>query len=131
MAKVTLAPEFESLSGKLCSRSKSCIALNKHTGKMVRYDVHEHRNPNTAKQQAVRATFTQKSKVAASWWKTNKPVEGAVPTADYQRLEKAYQNQHEIGSIYNYLRACVTDEMKIVIAGQEVTNFVPDQEGLG
>lgn len=131
MAKVYLAPEFEGLSGKLCSRSKTCIALNKHTGKMVRYDVHEHRNPNTTKQQAVRATFTQKSQVASAWWKVNKPAEGQTPSADYVRLKKAYDGQRQVGSIYNYLRCCVTDELKIVIGGQEVTNFVPDNDGLG
>ena len=132
MAKVKLRTEFESISGRLCKRNGAVIAVNKKTGKMYRYDYHGHKEVNSAKQQAIKATFTQKAKIAAAWWKVNKPADkDAVPTADYQRLKKAYDAQHEYGNIYAYLRSCVTDEMKIVIGGQEVTGFVPDQEGLG
>lgn len=131
MAKVTLAPEFESMSGKLCSRSKTCIALNKKTGKMVRYDVHQACNPNTAKQQAQRTAFASNAKVASAWWKQNKPAEGQTPTADYRRLKEAFDAQNRIGNIYGYLCSCVQKDGTIVINGQPVTNFVPDQDGLG
>lgn len=132
MAKVKLSTEFESISGRLCKRNGATIAVNKKTGKMYRYDYHERNQPNSQKQQAVKETFTQKAKIAASWWKVNKPADkNATPTADFTRLKKAYDAQNEYGNIYAFLRSCVTDEMKIVIGGQEVTNFVPDTEGLG
>lgn len=132
MAKVKLSTEFESISGRLCKRNGAVIAVNKKTGKMYRYDYHGHNEVNSSKQQAIKATFTQKAKVAASWWKINKPAsKDATPTADFARLKKAYDAQNEYGNIYAFLRSCVTDEMKIVISGKEVTNFVPDQDVLG
>lgn len=132
MAKVVLSTEFESISGRLCRRNGAVIAVNKKTGKMYRYDYHKPNQPNSQKQQDVKDLFTQKSKVAAAWYRINKPADkNATPTADFTRLKKAYDAQNEYGNIYAFLRSCVTDEMKIVIAGVEVTNFVPDTEGLG
>lgn len=121
MAKVTLAPEFESMSGKLCSRSKTVIALNHHTGKMVRYDHHGCIDRNTEKQQAVRSAFTARSQAASAWWQVNRPVQGQPFTAEYQRLYDAFHAQRKIGNIYSFLRSCVQPDLTIQIGGHQAT----------
>lgn len=114
MAKVTLSPEFESISGRLCSRNKSVIAVNKKTGKMVRYDYHEHEDPNTDKQKAVRATFSQKAKAATEWWHANKPTSATVtPTDAWKQFKAKYDAQNKIGNPFSYLRTLVKDDLTI------------------
>lgn len=73
MAKVKFAPDVESISGKLCSRSGVIYAVNKQTGITHRTERHEFTDANTEAQQAVRKTFVTKGKFAAAWWKANKP----------------------------------------------------------
>lgn len=121
MAKVTLSPEFESISGRLCSRNKSVIAVNKKTGKMVRYDYHEHEDPNTDKQKAVRATFSQKAKAATDWWHANKPANDAEPTAAWKAFCTKYDAQNKIGNPFSYLRTLVKDDLTINL-GSTVSN---------
>ena len=75
MAKVKFAPDVESISGKLCSRSGVIYSVNKQTGVTHRLERHDFANPNTEAQQAVRKTFLSKGKFASAWWKANKPSE--------------------------------------------------------
>lgn len=133
MAKVTLAPEFESLSGKLCSKSKSVVAVNKKTGKMYRYDSHPGEQPNSEKQQQVKTTFTQKAQAASQWWAQNKPVKDTRPdgTALYQQLMKQYDAQRKIGNPYSYLRSLVQDDLTIQLGGQSVSIGTNTDQGSG
>lgn len=121
MAKVTLSPEFESISGRLCSRNKSVIAVNRKTGKMVRYDYHDHADPNTAKQKAVRATFTQKAQAAAKWWHANKPADGATPSAEWKAFKQKYDAQNKVGNPFSYLRTLVQDDLTIKLGSTTST----------
>lgn len=133
MAKVTLAPEFESLSGKLCSKSKSVVAVNKKTGRMYRYDSHPGEQPNSEKQQQVKTTFTNKSQAASQWWAQNKPIKDTRPdgTALYQQLMKQYDAQRKIGNPYSYLRSLVQDDLTIQLGGQSVSIEGNDNPGTG
>ena len=133
MAKVTLAPEFESLSGKLCSKSKSVVAVNKKTGKMYRYDSHPGEQPNSEAQQQVKTTFTNKSQAASQWWAQNKPVKDTRPqgTDLYQQLMKQYDAQRKIGNPYSYLRSLVQDDLTIQLGGQSVNIGTNTEQGSG
>ena len=113
MAKVTLAPEFESLSGKLCSKSKTVIALNSRTGRMYRYDYHDREYSPSDNQLAVQSTFTERSKAASTWWQTNK----GGNTDAYQALVKAYKSQTKYGNPYSYLRSLVAADLTITVPG--------------
>ena len=73
MAKVNFAPDVESISGKLCSRSGVIYAVNKQTGITHRLERPELSDANTEAQQAVRNTFLSHGKFASACWKANKP----------------------------------------------------------
>jgi len=114
MAKVTLAPEFESLSGKLCKKSKSTIYHYKKSGKMIRCDYHERQDPNTADQQQVRAKFTARSNAAKTWYAANKPTT-AQPngSADYQKVKAAFDRSN-YDNIYSFVISLVAGTVPAV-----------------
>lgn len=123
MAKVTLNHLFESVSGKLCKKGSTYVALNKKTGKMYSAEYHEHAITNSEALQDVKAAFTSKSKFASSWWATNKPAkEGTLGTDAYQKVIKAYKQQSKIGNPYSYLRSLVTDDLKVMLGTTDLTN---------
>ena len=82
-------------------------------------------NPNTEGQQAVRATFKKKSQFASAWWKQNRPSSTSANGTDaYVAVMKAYKAQHKIGNPYSYLRSLVTDDLKVILAGNDLTGGV-------
>lgn len=122
MAKVKFTPDVESISGKLCSRSGVIYAVNKQTGVTHRLERHEHSDPNTEAQQAVRKTFVTKGKFAAAWWKANKPSDKQPKGSEsYQLVMKAYKSQHKIGNPYGYACSLVTDDMKVKLGDLDIT----------
>lgn len=122
MAKVKFTPDVESISGKLCSRSGVIYAVNKQTGVTHRLERHEFSNPNTEAQQAVRKTFLSKGKFASAWWKANKPSDNQPKGSEsYQLVMKAYKGQHKIGNPYSYMRALITDDMKVKLGDLDIT----------
>jgi len=128
MAKVTFAPEIESISGKLCRKSNTVLAVNKHTGKTYRYDSHPGVQPNSDDQKAVKALFTSKAKAAATWWNANKPSSSNNEgTADYKKVMAAYNKQFKVGNPYAYLRSLVDDDLKVNIPG--ATSTTPEDDG--
>lgn len=125
MAKVKFTPDVESISGKLCSRSGVIYAVNKQTGVTHRLERHEFANPNTEAQQAVRKTFLSKGKFASVWWKANKPSDKQPKGSEnYQLVMKAYKGQHKIGNPYSYMRALITDDMKVKLGDLDITGSV-------
>ena len=125
MAKVKFTPDVESISGKLCSRSGVIYSVNKQTGVTHRLERHEFANPNTAAQQAVRKTFLSKGKFASAWWKANKPSDNQPKGSEsYQLVMKAYKGQHKIGNPYSYMRALITDDMKVKLGDLDITGSV-------
>lgn len=125
MAKVKFTPDVESISGKLCSRSGVIYAVNKQTGVTHRLERHEFANPNTEAQQAVRKTFLSKGKFASVWWNANKPSDKQPKGSEnYQLLMKAYKSQHKIGNPYSYMRALITDDMKVKLGDLDITGSV-------
>lgn len=125
MAKVKFTPDVESISGKLCSRSGVIYAVNKQTGVTHRLERHEFANPNTEAQQAVRKTFLSKGKFASVWWKANKPSDKQPKGSEnYQLVMKAYKSQHKIGNPYSYMRALITDDMKVKLGDLDITGSV-------
>lgn len=125
MAKVKFTPDVESISGKLCSRSGVIYAVNKQTGVTHRLERHEFANPNTEAQQAVRKTFLSKGKFASAWWKANKPSDKQPKGSEsYQLMMKAYKGQHKIGNPYSYMRALITDDMKVKLGDLDITGSV-------
>lgn len=125
MAKVKFAPDVESISGKLCSRSGVIYAVNKQTGITHRLERHEFTDANTEAQHAVRKTFLSKSKFAAAWWKANKPsTEKPKGSEHYLLVMKAYKGQHKIGNPYSYLCSLVTEDLKVKLGDLDITGSV-------
>ena len=133
MAKVKLNHMFISASGKLCKKEGTYVAYNKQTGKMYQAEYHERVQPNSAEQQAVKQTFTQKASFAGQWWRENKPAtKDAKGTEAYQAVMKAYKSQSKIGNPYSFLRSLVTDDLKVMLGGKDLTGgIVPGQSGGG
>ena len=132
MAKVTFSTDIVSISGKLCSKEGVIYSVNQQTGKTYRSDRHGHHDANTAEQQAVRATFKQKAQFASSWWKQNRPSSTSANGSDaYLAVMKAYKAQHKIGNPYSYLRSLVTDDLKVMLSGNDLTGGVSADGGSG
>ena len=53
---------FSSISGKLCKKGSTYIALNKKTGQMYSAEYHERTQPNSDGQQEAKSVFISKSK---------------------------------------------------------------------
>ena len=112
--KVIVDPSLQSLSGRWSRKDTTVISLNKKTGKMHQWVYTEHEDKNTTDQQAVRATFKQRSAAAASWWNSNKPsTTNPDGTADYQTLKRLYDNQYKYGNPYLFLRSRVQADLSI------------------
>jgi hypothetical protein len=125
MARVTFSTDIQSISGKLCSKEGVIYSVNQQTGKTYRSDRHSFSDPNTEGQQTIRATFKKKSQFASSWWKQNRPADkNAKGTEAYLAVMKAYKAQHKIGNPYSFMRSLVTDDLKVVLSGNDLTGGV-------
>lgn len=131
MAKVQPSDLFTSISGKLCSKEGTYIALNKQTGKMYSAVHHHYSDSNTGAQQAVKAAFASRAQFATKWWKANKPSTGNPKGSDYYQLVmKAYKAQRKIGNSFSYLRTLVTDGLKVKLGDLDITGEItPDGGG--
>ena len=101
MAKLTLSPAFESLSGKLCSRTGQYVALNSKTGKMYLATRHSNGMQNSEAQQAQKTAFATRSAAAAAWWNTHKTANDDA----YKKVISDYNAQNKIGNPYSYFLA--------------------------
>ena len=125
MAKVTFSTDIQSISGKLCSKEGVIYSVNQQTGRTYRSDRHGYHDANTEVQQQTRATFKKKAQLASSWWKQNRPsATSAKGTEAYLAVMKAYKAQRKIGNPYSYLRSLVTDDLKVILAGNDLTGGV-------
>lgn len=125
MPKVRFSTDIQSISGKLCSKEGVVYSVNKQTGETYRSDRHSYHDANTEQQQQTRATFKKKAQFAASWWKQNRPSDkSAKGTEAYLAVMKAYKAQHKIGNPYSYLRSLVTDDLKVMLTGNDITGGV-------
>lgn len=125
MPKVRFSTDIQSISGKLCSKEGVIYSVNKQTSETYRSDRHSHHDANTAEQQTVRATFKKKAQFAAAWWKQNRPSDkSAKGTEAYLAVMKAYKAQHKIGNPYSFMRSLVTDDLKVILAGNDLTGGV-------
>lgn len=130
MAKITLNHAFETMSGKLCKKGTTYVALNKQTGKMYTAEYHARDITNSEALQQVKATFTQRSKFASSWWNANKPsTANAAGTANYQLVMKAYKGQHKVGNPYSYLRSLVSPDLKVMLGDLDITGNITSGGG--
>ena len=81
--------------------------------------------PNSEKQQTARDTFKKKAQFASSWWKQNRPSATSTKgTEAYLAVMKAYKAQHKICNPYSYMRSLVTDDLKVMLAGNDLTGGV-------
>lgn len=126
MAKITPSHLISSISGKLCKKDTIYIGVNKRTGKMYSAGYHGCLQPNSEKQLTARADFKKKkAQFASSWWKQNRPSDkSAKGTEAYLAVMKAYKAQHKIGNPYSYLRSLVTDNLKVLLADNDLTGGV-------
>lgn len=125
MAKVTFSTDIQSISGKLCSKEGVIYSVNQQTGKTYRSDRHGYSDPKTEQQQQHRADFKKKSQFASAWWKQNRPSSTSTNGTDaYVAVMKAYKAQHKIGNPYSYLRSLVTDDLKVMLAGNDLTGGI-------
>ena len=132
MPKVKFATDIQSISGKLCSKEGVIYSVNKRTGETYRSDRHVINNPNTEGQQAVRATFKKKAQFASAWWKLNRPSSTSANGTDaYVAVMKAYKAQHKIGNPYSFMRSLVTDDLKVMLSGNDLTGGVSADGGSG
>ncbi len=119
MAKITANHMFVSISGKLCKKESTYISYNQKTGKMYSAEYHHPENATvTEAQETAQAAFTKKAQLASAWWNKNK----ASNTDAFQMVMAAYDKQSKIGNPYAFLRTLVTDGMKVVLAGNDITN---------
>ena len=125
MAKIQPSDLFTSISGKLCSKEGTYIALNKQTGKMYSAVRHVTTYSNTEAQQEAKKAFVSRSKLGTAWWKANKPSEeNPKGTDNYQLVMKAYKSQHKIGNPLNYLRSLVTEDLKVKLGDLDITGEI-------
>lgn len=125
MPKVRFSTDIQSISGKLCSKEGVIYSVNKQTGETYRSDRHSYHDANTEVQQQVRATFKKKAQFASAWWKQNRPADkNAKGSEAYLSVMKAYKAQHKIGNPYSFMRSLVTDDLKVVLAGNDITGGV-------
>ena len=125
MAKVKFSTDIVSISGKLCSKEGVIYSVNQQTGETYRSDRHSFNDANTERQQQHRADFKKKSQFASAWWKQNRPSSTSANGTDaYVAVMKAYKAQHKIGNPYSYLRSLVTDDLKVMLAGNDLTGGV-------
>lgn len=125
MPKVKFTSDIQSISGKLCSKEGVIYSVNQQTGETYRSDRHSYHDANTEQQQQTRATFKKKAQFAASWWKQNRPSDKSVKGSDaYLAVMKAYKAQHKIGNPYSFMRSLVTDDLKVMLAGNDLTGDV-------
>ena len=125
MAKITPSHLITSISGKLCKKDTTYIGVNKRTGKMYSAGYHGCTQPNSEEQQAVKTIFKQKAKFASAWWKQNRPSSTSANGTDaYVAVMKAYKAQHKIGNPYSFMRSLVTDDLKVMLAGNDLTGGV-------
>lgn len=69
--------------------------------------------------------FKKKAQFASSWWKQNRPSDkSAKGTEAYLAVMKAYKAQHKIGNPYSFMRSLVTDDLKVLLAGNDITGGV-------
>ena len=55
----------------------------------------------------------------------NRPSDKSVKGSDaYLVVMKAYKAQHKIGNPYSYMRSLVTDDLKVILAGNDLTGGV-------
>lgn len=100
------------------------MSVNKQTGKTYRSDRHSHHDANTEVQQP-RSIFKKKAQFAAAWWKQNRPADkNAKGTEAYLAVMKAYKAQHKIGNPYSFMRSLVTDDLKVLLSGNDLTGGV-------
>ena len=132
MATVKFSTDIQSISGKLCSKEGVVYSVNQQTGKTYRSDRHGYHDANTEVQQQTRATFKKKAQFASAWWKQNRPSSTSANGTDaYVAVMKAYKAQHKIGNPYSYLRSLVTDDLKVMLSGNDLTGGVSADGGSG
>ena len=132
MAKIVPSHLVSSISGKLCKKDTTYIGVNKRTGKMYSAGYHGCVQPNSEKQQVAKADFAKKAQLASAWWKQNRPSSTSANGTDaYVAVMKAYKAQHKIGNPYSYLRSLVTDDLKVILAGNDLTGGVSPGGGSG
>ena len=132
MAKIVPSHLVSSISGKLCKKDTTYIGVNKRTGKMYSAGYHGCTQPNSEEQQAVKATFKKKAQFASAWWKQNRPSStSANGTEAYVAVMKAYKAQHKIGNPYSFMRSLVTDDLKVMLSGNDLTGGVSADGGSG
>lgn len=125
MPKVKFSSDIQSISGKLCSKEGVIYSVNKQTGETYRSDRHSYHDANTEQQQQSRANFKKKSQFASAWWKQNKPTaSNAKGSEAYLSVMKAYKAQNKIGNPYSFMRSLVTDDLKVILAGNDLTGGV-------
>ena len=125
MAKIVPSHLVSSISGKLCKNDTTYIGVNKRTGKMYSAGYHGCTQPNSEEQQAVKTTFTKKAQFASAWWRQNRPSSTSTNGTDaYVAVMKAYKAQHKIGNPYSFMRSLVTDDLKVILAGNDLTGGV-------
>ena len=132
MAKIVPSHLVSSISGKLCRKDTTYIGVNKRTGKMYSAGYHGCVQPNSEKQQMAKADFKKKAQFASAWWKQNRPSSTSANGSDaYIAVMKAYKAQHKIGNPYSYLRSLVTDDLKVILAGNDLTGGIVSGGGSG
>ena len=132
MAKIIPSHLVSSISGKLCKKDTTYIGVNKRTGKMYSAGYHGCTQPNSEEQQAVKATFKKKAQFASAWWKQNRPSSTSANGTDaYVAVMKAYKAQHKIGNPYSFMRSLVTNDLKVMLSGNDLTGGVSADGGSG
>ena len=126
MARVETSSLITSISGSTCRHDGTYFATNKQTGKVYAAKrCFSSDKPVTEAQMAQQVKFGSKAKFASAWWSKNKPSdENPNGTEAYQLIQRAFKGQHKTGNIFAYMRSLVTDDLKVILAGNDLTGGV-------
>ena len=133
MARVETSSLITSISGSTCRHDGTYFATNKQTGKVYAAKrCFSSDKPVTEAQMAQQVKFGSKAKFASAWWSKNKPSkESPNGTEAYQLIQRAFKGQHKIGNPYSYLRSLVTDDLKVILSGNDLTGGIVSGGGSG
>ena len=112
MAKIETIDIIKSASGKLFKNSGFYLYTNKLSGKQsVRKIGNDPNKPRSEKQLEQQRKLMELNRCVHEWFEANKPsASHPEGSPRYQEVVKAFKNQHEIGTINNFVRKILKEE---------------------
>ena len=115
MAEIKPMALIESMKKKVCMHSNVYFRTNKRTGKVYTGKLCNPSNkPASELQQASREAMKTKSAAVRAYLKAQKELE--TPSEEYLAIQRAYEAQHKIGSLFGFLMHRYDDYESVITA---------------